>query len=138
MLVRLSGRNFRSFKDDFELSLVAADLKRKEDANRGVIEVELEGLDEPLRLLRTVGIYGPNASGKSSVLLAAHALNWMVEDSSPRSKPGALIPPYEPFALDLKCSTEPILLSCDVICENKLLRYSIEYTKQKIESEKLA
>ena len=64
MLVRLFGKNFRSLRDDFELSMVAADLKRKEDRDRGVIEVPIAGADEPLRLLRAAVIYGANASGK--------------------------------------------------------------------------
>ena len=85
MLVRLFGRNFRSLKAPFELSMVAADLKRKEDRNRGVIEVPIAGMTEPLRLLRTVAIYGANASGKSTVLTAGRALNWLVTDSSARS-----------------------------------------------------
>ena len=32
MLVRLFGSNFRALKDKFELSMVAADLKRAEDS----------------------------------------------------------------------------------------------------------
>src|ERR1017187_5585272 len=97
MLVRLFGSNFRSLKGEFELSLVAADLKRKEDRDRGVIEVPIAGMTEPLRLLRCVGIYGPNASGKSTVLTATRALRWLGTDSSARSKPDAKIPAYEPF-----------------------------------------
>ena len=70
MLVRLYGSNFRSLKERFELSMVAADLKRKEDRDRGIIEVPIEGMPEPLRLLRVVALYGPNASGKLTVLMA--------------------------------------------------------------------
>src|SRR5262249_43821012 len=74
MLVRLFGSNFRSIKRAFELSMVAADLKREEDRDRGIIEVPITCMIEPLRLLRTVAIYGPNASGKSTVITAAQAL----------------------------------------------------------------
>ena len=66
MLVRLFGRNFRSFKGKFELSMVAADLKRDEDRHRGIIKVPIAGMTEPFRLLRAVALYGPNASGKST------------------------------------------------------------------------
>jgi AAA15 family ATPase/GTPase len=97
MLVRLFGQSFRSLRDPFELSMVAADLKRGEDRDRGVISVPLDGADEPLRLLRTAAIYGHNGSGKSTVLLAAHALNWMVRRSSADAKPDGNIPPFEPF-----------------------------------------
>lgn len=100
MLVRLFGSNFRSLRGKFELSLVAADLRREEDRDRGIIEVPITGMAEPLQLLRTVAIYGANASGKSTVLTAGRALRWLATDSSGRSKPDAAITPYEPFLLD--------------------------------------
>ena len=115
MLVRLFGSNFRSLKGKFEFSLVAADLTRKEDRDRGVIEVPIAGMTEPLRLLRLVAIYGPNASGKSTVLIAAQALRWLGTDSSARSNPDAKIPPYEPFLLHDESRTAPIELGCDVL-----------------------
>ncbi|MGC8644115.1 MAG: AAA family ATPase, partial [Isosphaeraceae bacterium] len=132
MLVRLFGKNFRSLKDDFELSMVAADLKRKEDRDRGVIEVPIAGSDEPLRLLRTVAIYGPNASGKSTVLMAARALSWLAIESSAQSQPDAKIPPYEPFALDEESSKSPIELGCDVTFKESILRYQISYESKSI------
>jgi AAA15 family ATPase/GTPase len=137
MLVRLFGRNFRSLKGKFELSMVAADLRRAEDRDRGVIEVPITGTTEPLRLLRSVAIYGPNASGKSTVLTAAHALRWLGTDSSPRSKPDARIPPYEPFLLDEGSRTAPIELGCDVIHDKSILRYEIEFKATAILRESL-
>lgn len=50
MLVTLFGSNFRSLRDNFELSMVAADLKRKADSERGIIEAPLAGSDEPIKL----------------------------------------------------------------------------------------
>ncbi|WP_072022327.1 AAA family ATPase [Zavarzinella formosa] len=138
MLVRLYGSNFRSFKGKFELSMVAADLKREEDRHRGVIEVPITGMSEPLQLLRTVAIYGPNASGKSTALLAAHALRWLATDSSPQSKPGSKIPPYEPFSLDSESKTSPIELGCDVVYKNSILRYEISYVANAILRETLS
>ncbi len=137
MLVRLFGKNFRSFKDDFELSMVAADLKRKVDRDRGVIEVPIDGADEPLRLLRTVAIYGANASGKSTVLIAGLALNWLVVESSAESQPDAKIPPYEPFLLDEESTTSPIELGCDVVFQGSILRYVVAYDSQSIQKESL-
>lgn len=137
MLVRLFGRNFRSLKQDFELSMVAADLTRKEDRARGVVELPINGVDEPLRLLRSVAIYGANASGKSTLLHAARALRWLGTDSSPRSKPDADIPPYEPFLLDEESRKNPILLGCDVYFQGAILRYEIEYEKKAILHEQL-
>ena len=138
MLVRLFGRNFRSFKTPFELSMVAADLKRDEDRDRGIISVPVTGMTEPLRLLRAVGLYGANASGKSTVLAAANALRWLATDSSPRSKPGMKIPAYEPFLLDAESRVESTTLGCDVASKKSLLRYEITYGAKAIERETLS
>ena len=137
MLVRLFGRNFRSLKTPFELSMVAAHLKRKEDEKRGVIEVPLAGISEPLHLLRTVAIYGANASGKSAVLTAGRALNWLVTQSSAQSKPDRKIPPYEPFLLDDDSRVAPVELGCDVVWEESLLRYEIQFGEKAILGEAL-
>ncbi len=138
MLVRLFGSNFRSLKGPFELSMVAADFKRKEDRDRGVIEVPIIGTAEPLRLLRCLAIYGPNASGKSTVLSAARALRSLGTDSSAGSKPGAKIRMYEPFVLDDESRTAPIELGCDVVYQQSILRYEIAYESKAILSEKLS
>lgn len=137
MLVRLFGRNFRSLKRDFELSMVAADLTREEDRGRGVFELQFNGVDQPLRLLRSVAIYGANASGKSTVLHAARALRWLGTESSPRSKPDSDIPPYEPFLMDEKSRKNPIHLGCDVYFRSAILRYEIEYEKKAILREQM-
>lgn len=138
MLVRLFGGNFRSFKDPFELSLVAADLKRKEDRNRGVVKVPIDGLDEPLSLLKCVAIYGANASGKSTVLWAASALRWLGTESSPGSAPGAPIPLYIPFSLEAGSRTAPIELGCDVVYKRSILRYAIRYDGTSFHAESLS
>ena len=137
MLVRLFGSNFRSLKDKFELSMVAADLKRKEDRDRGIIEVPIAGMSEPLRLLRCVAIYGANASGKSTVLIAGGALRWLATYSSAQSEPDAKIPNYTPFLLDEKSKASPIELGCDVVYGESLLRYEIKFEAKAILSETL-
>jgi len=138
MLVRLFGHNFRSFKGEFELSLVAADLTREEDRARGIIEVPIRGAEDPLRLVRCVALYGANASGKSTVLTASRALRWLGTDSSTSSKPGESIPPYEPFLLDEKSCSAPIRLGCDFVSKDKLLRYEITYDASAIQEESLS
>ena len=138
MLVRLYGRNFRSLKDDFELSMVAADFTNDDDRDRGVIEAQIAGMPEPLHLLRTVAIFGANASGKSTVLTAGRALHWLVAHSSRDSKPDQEIPPYEPFLLDDESKIAPITLGCDVIHNDTLLTYELTYGAESINTEKLS
>ena len=138
MLVRLYGQNFRSLKDAFELSLVAAELTNVADEGRGTFEVPIKGMKAPLRLLRTLAIYGPNASGKSTVLIAGRAIAWLVLYSSKKSSPESAIPPYEPFVLDDETDSSPIELACDVIYQDSILRYSVSYTKNSFVYEKLS
>lgn len=137
MLVRLFGRNFRSLKNDFELSMVAADLTREEDRDRGTFEVRLDGFDEPLRLLRAIGIYGANASGKSTVLMAGRALRSLATESIQRKRPDAPIREYKPFLLDDAAREEPILLGCDVVHKKSILRYEVVFDQKSIQEERL-
>jgi len=95
-------------------------------------------MEEPLKLLRSAAIYGPNAAGKSTVLLAGRALRWLGTDSSPRSKPDTAIPPYEPFLLDAETKAAPILLGCDAVHGSSILRYEIEYDEKSIRRETLS
>lgn len=118
--------------------MVAADLTRKEDRDRGIIEVPITGMKEPLRLLRVVAIYGPNASGKSTVLTAANALGWFIVHSSPQARPDENIRAYEPFLLDDLCRNAPITLGCDVAFESSILRYEIQFNRNAIILESLS
>ena len=118
--------------------MVAADFKREEDRKRGTFEAPISGMPEPLRLLRTVAIYGANGSGKSTVLTAGRALHWLVTTSSAQSKPDGKIPTYQPFLLDEESRAEPIQLGCDVVYDKALLRYEITYEAAAILYEVLA
>ncbi|MDE0669963.1 MAG: AAA family ATPase [bacterium] len=72
MLLRFEVSNFRSILDPVELSMIAVDEDRA--AARG-----FEQLSE--RVLTVAGIYGPNASGKSTVLEALFWLSYSVHMS---------------------------------------------------------
>lgn len=134
MLIELFGRNFRSFKDEFSLSLIASDIDR--DNPRGIIEVPLEGEDEPLRLLRSAAIYGPNASGKSTVLLAAAALEYLLGTSggTPSDEP---IAPYKPFLFDDDSSNQPVMLGLKAVIDRRVYEYVVEFNKKEFLKERL-
>ena len=72
MLLRFEVSNHRSILDPVELSMIAVDEDRA--ATRG-----FEQLSE--RVLTVAGIYGPNASGKSTVLEALAWLSFAVRTS---------------------------------------------------------
>jgi AAA15 family ATPase/GTPase len=131
MLIELYGKNFGCFRDEFRLSMVPTNIDP--DSDRGIVEVQIEGEDEPLRLLRAVAIYGANASGKSTVIRATEALRTLlakirVSDS--------LLEPFEPFALipGKKGVSE---LGIKAVVDGRIYDYEITYDSKAFASERL-
>lgn len=134
MLIELFGRNFGSFRDEFRLSMLATDIDPGNE--RGVVEVPLEGEEKPLRLLRCAAIYGPNASGKTTVLRAASALGYLITASAGFESDRPL-PPFEPFLLDTTTATHPVTLGVRAVIGHRVYEYVIEFTGRHVESESL-
>ena len=74
VLIRFRVRNFRSLKEEQELSLVASSLKDSPEAI-----TQIDGLD--LGLVRVAALYGANASGKSNVIKAFAYMSSAVQNS---------------------------------------------------------
>ncbi len=68
MIVEFSVKNFRSINSLQTISFVATGLKSSEEFS----EVDFNNISElgNTKLLKTVGIYGANASGKSNIIMA--------------------------------------------------------------------
>jgi AAA15 family ATPase/GTPase len=90
MLLRFAFSNFRSFRGEQELSLVAGPLN---DHGAGIFEIP--GLNE--RVLPVAAIYGANASGKTTVLRALSFMDRAIHNSHRLWEPEQPIP-LEPFA----------------------------------------
>jgi AAA15 family ATPase/GTPase len=90
MHLRFKFSNYRSFRAEQELSLVAGALNDRTD---GVFEIP--GLKE--RVLPVAAIYGANASGKTTVLRALQFMNRTIRDSHRLWEPEQAIP-LESFA----------------------------------------
>lgn len=133
MLIELFGQNFGSFRDEFRLSMLATDIDP--DSQRGILEVHIEGDDEPLRLLRAVALYGPNGSGKSTLLRAANALGHLLGNSRrfPSDEP---LRPYEPFALGPQ-SKQPVVLGIKAVIDSVVYEYVISFDRRAFATEKL-
>jgi len=134
MLIELYGKNFGCFRDEFRLSMLATDIDR--DNDRGIVRVKIEGDDEPLELLRCVAIYGPNASGKSTVLRAARSLGELIHlsgkfDSDQRLRM------YEPFALEPSSGKSSAQLGLKAVVEGQVYDYCIEFNGLNITRERL-
>ncbi|MEX2410967.1 MAG: ATP-binding protein [Candidatus Paceibacterota bacterium] len=99
MIVHFSVQNFRSVKERMEISFKKTGLKGLPN----------NYFDAPskTKLLKTAVLYGPNASGKSTLLKAFKALEFLVL-SSAGFKPDQAIPPYEPHLLDTAFKAQPV------------------------------
>ena len=115
MLVEFRVKNFRSFRNEQVLSLVANSDKT---LNENCFEIG------KLRLLKSVGIYGANASGKSNLIKALNTMQELVSDSAD-FKPGKDLP-NKAFLLDDNSQKEPS--SFEVTFFHNGIRYQYGFT----------
>lgn len=123
MLIRFRVSNFRSLKDEQELSLVAAFPEGRTD----LVRVEGAGLD----LLRVAGIYGANAAGKSNVLEALEFMSQAIRGSHRQWGPEQPIP-REPFLLDPAMRGEPSLFQVDFLIEGVRYQYGFRLDDERV------
>lgn len=124
MLIRFRVANHRSICDEQELSFIATQLnERKENA------VSFEGLG--ISLLKTIAIYGGNASGKSNILHALQFMRNVVINSQGHWKPKAPIN-REPFLLDPQKAKEPSFFEVDLLIHEKRYTYGFVLDSEQI------
>lgn len=127
MLIRFGVKNFRSIRDNAELSMKTTSL-------RGLKSNTFQYGDN--KLLKSAVIYGPNASGKSSLLRVLKAFEFLVRRSS-SFKPDEKIAPHEPFKLNVKNINSPVSMEVEFIHEQKQYFYHVTFSQEKIELEEL-
>ena len=131
MIVDFTIRNFRSFRDEQMLSMNVEGSRTRHASNFSLVE------DERFAILRSAGIFGANASGKSNVLRAIAALQWIVMSSGGR-KETQPIPPYEPFRLSPEHSERPITFEIEfVVPTGARYRYEVSFSQYRIVKERL-
>lgn len=128
MLIKFKVKNFRSIKDEVILDLQAtSDQDTKEQAVFDSSDVSL---------LKTLAIYGPNASGKSNIFKALMVFRTMIIESLIRSNlPTPL--PNESFKLSSVTDDKPSLFEATFLIDDKVLIYGFEIDKEKVISEYL-
>lgn len=120
MIVSLKIKNYRSYRDEAEFSLLA---QPSDYASGAVTTVKLQdgGI---LRLLNSAVIFGANASGKSSIIYALSALSNMVRESLSYNQTHP-IPLRIPYAFDVKTYELPTDISIDFIVNEKRYEYKL-------------
>jgi AAA15 family ATPase/GTPase len=124
MLIEYRVKNFMSFRDETVLSMVADPIDDLEDTH-----VFKNG---NLNLLKTVGIFGANASGKSNFISSFSFFNEIFSDFTDMAKVIKKLPYYQ---FSDSCAKEPISFEITFILNGKRHRYGIEITEHGIASE---
>jgi AAA15 family ATPase/GTPase len=130
MIIDFTVENFLSFRDPQTLSFVAEPPYSVHSNHL------LETPFKDIKLLKTVVIYGANASGKSNFLTALHRLKELVL-SSAKNAPNDDFK-IMPFLLDYDKKQEPTFFDINFFCENIKYNYSIILDSEKVHSESLS
>lgn len=129
MLIKFSIQNFKSIYERLDLTFIAESIKQHEIDN-------LIKTDFQINLLKSLAIYGANASGKSNLIKALTFMRDFVLNSASRKGPEENIN-IDPFKLLLKSQNEPTLFEVDIIVNEKRYKYGFELSKNNVEKEYL-
>ncbi|MEO0042290.1 MAG: hypothetical protein RL329_1738 [Bacteroidota bacterium] len=130
MLIQYSVKNYKCFKEEAQLSMVASNYDRDTLWEQNVIPIPKFNLN----LLRSAVIYGANASGKSKILEALSFMRSFILSSSKDKQMNELIE-TQPFRLNPNTKKEPSFFEMNFILDNELYRYGFEVTAQSVVSE---
>lgn len=122
MIIEFSVKNYRSIRDLQTISFKATGLKSPAGSD---IDADNIVKNNGVSLLKTVGLYGANASGKSNMLMAlsyfAHAVRTLAIDSR------LIRPLYDPFLFET--SNEGCFFQVVLLLNGKKYRYGFVVNK---------
>lgn len=127
MLLAFSVANFRSIRDLQTLSLE----EPRADEHLQAANTFEAGKK---RLLKSVAVFGPNASGKSNVLRALIWLRDFVRDSARESQAGDPIE-VTPFLLDTSTENEPSHFEIEFLLDEHEYRYGFRADSRRVHAE---
>jgi uncharacterized protein len=132
MLLQFTAENFRSIRDEVELSMRTSDAVPGGDAQatRPVVAT----VDEDLEVLRCAAIYGANASGKSNLVGAMLVARQLVVygTSSEDARLG-----IQPFRLDAERRAQPSRFEFYLLVSGQVYGYGFAATDKAITEESL-
>ena len=131
MLLEFRVRNYRSIRDEQALTLIASG-----DKELAATHLASTGLKSAPHALRTLVVYGPNASGKSNLLRALDYLRAVVAESATVIQPGQTYN-VQPFKLDPATAHQPTEFEITFLLSGVRHQYAFAMTPQRIVSESL-
>lgn len=133
MIIEFSISNYRSICKKQLFTMRASSVRSKSE---NTFDVDLaNGSSE--KLMKAVGIYGANASGKSNIIRALFEIRRFIVDSREITidKP---IPAYDPYLFNTNSSNEPVEFEIIFINKDKhKFQYKIAFNQNEIVEESL-
>jgi len=130
MILKIEFENFFSIKNRIRIDFRAANINTALARELSHNVMEWKGVP----VLKTIGLFGPNASGKSNILKAITFCCRMILDSHLYNE--GKVFDFEPFKFDGWPNRSSKFL-IDFVCEDIEYEYSFELTCERIISEKL-
>lgn len=130
MLVKIELENFFSIRDRICIDFRAGNTKTAQSKKLADNVIEWKGL----KLLKSIGLFGANASGKSNILKAINFCCRMVLESHQHNENSVFN--YAPFKFE-GYPEKPSSFLIDFICEDVEYEYSFSLLQSKIISESL-
>jgi len=125
-LLSFTVRNVRSYWDEMTLSLLGTRLSDAEV----VRELTIAGSSSPVSVLPAAGIFGANASGKSTILRAMADMRLFVLQSFRRDQETRL--PRHSFLLHGKSAERPSSFAIDLILNGVRWQYGFEISDHEV------
>ena len=128
MLVEFCTKNFMSIKDEARLSLVARRSSDRRETHL-VTPEQHHGITDPL--VRSTAIYGPNASGKTNLLIALSVMKTTVTSSFQAHDELPMVP----FAFDPALRSKPSDFEIVLILDGIRYQYGFSATSKAVVDE---
>lgn len=129
MLIEFRVRNYRSIRDEVVISFVASG-----DKKLGESHLAETGIKTLPNLLRSAMVYGPNASGKSTLLQALAFMRGVVAESATLMPPGQSFN-VQPFRLDKDWVAQPTEFEVTFLLGGVRHQYGFSLTPERIVDE---
>lgn len=126
MLIEFRVRNYRSIRDEIVVSFAASNDKKLADTH-----LAMTGIKNLAHVVRSAVVYGPNASGKSTLLQALAFMRAVVAESATIIQPGQSYN-VQPFRLDADCVVQPTEFEISFILNGMRHQYGFSLTPERI------
>ena len=130
MILKIEFENFFSIRDRVRIDFRAANINTTLARELSLNVMEWKGVP----ILKAIGLFGPNASGKSNILKAISFCCRMILDSHLNNE--GVTFNFEPFKFD-GWQNKPSRFLIDFVCEDVEYEYAFELTRERIISESL-